>query len=630
MKAAPSALVAVLLAALAGPPPAAADPAGVRVGREPGRTRVVLDLDAPPSYRHFLLSAPDRAVFDIEGVVLAEPPSPAEFIGSPVAQLRAAPRDDGSVRIVLDLTREDLRIEHFTLRPYAGRGDRLVIDIYEPEVVADAGADPAGGEVGTGTTPAAEPPTGTSAGEAAVAPASTIPAGDPASAGASGEASAQTTRQAAPAAPEDGPSAAGSVAAADTTTQAAGAGEALEPLPGLGGDEAFSLRPRGYAEFSAARTWPGEDRWSKLRARVEYGADGRFDNGARFRLVARAETDAAYTVEDDFYPKPVRDDQRAEGTLREAYLDLPLGDWELRLGRQHVVWGEMVGLFLADVVSAKDTREFYLQDFEAIRLPQWAVRAERFGANSHLELLWVPWPTYDNVGRPGANFYPFPGLEGPVPDVTPDRDDPENHGLGARYSLLVDGWDLSGFYYRSTDVAPTLYLPESGPELRHDRIHQLGATFSKDLRGYVLKGEAVYTAGRAFTSLDPLAALGVEHSDALDYIVGVTLPRDDWNFDFQLYGSHRFGHEEGMLYDAHEFGATLLAGYQFDERLEAQVLYLAGFNRSDRSFQGWLGWRFAPSWRLRFGVDWFDGEEIGFFGRYDDQDRVYLELKRWF
>ena len=94
MKAAPSALVAVLLAALAGPPPAAADPAGVRVGREPGRTRVVLDLDAPPSYRHFLLSAPDRAVFDIEGVVLAEPPSPAEFIGSPVAQLRAAPRDE--------------------------------------------------------------------------------------------------------------------------------------------------------------------------------------------------------------------------------------------------------------------------------------------------------------------------------------------------------------------------------------------------------------------------------------------------------------------------------------------------------------------------------------------------------
>ena len=201
----------------------------------------------------------------------------------------------------------------------------------------------------------------------------------------------------------------------------------------------------------------------------------------------------------------------------------------------------MVGLFLADVVSAKDTREFYLQDFEAIRLPQWALRAERFGANSHLELLWVPWPTYDKVGKPGANFYPFPGLEGPVPDVTPDRDDPENHGFGARYSRLVNGWDLSGFYYRSTDVAPTLYRPAGGPELRHDRIDQFGATFSKDLRGYVLKGEAVYTAGRAFTSLDPAAALGVEHSDSLDYILGVTVPRDDWTFDFQVYASHRFG-----------------------------------------------------------------------------------------
>jgi hypothetical protein len=146
----------------------------------------------------------------------------------------------------------------------------------------------------------------------------------------------------------------------------------------------------------------------------------------------------------------------------------------------------------------------------------------------------------------------------------------------------------------------------------------------------ILKGEAVYTSGRSFISLDPAAEFGLEASDSLDYIVGLTLPRDDWTFDLQLYGAHRFSHRDAMLYDENEFGATFLAGYQFDERLEAQVLYLTGFNRSDRSFQGWVGWRFAPSWRVRAGIDWFDGEEIGFFGRFDRQDRTYLEFKRWF
>jgi len=47
-----------------------------------------------------------------------------------------------------------------------------------------------------------------------------------------------------------------------------------------------------------------------------------------------------------------------------------------RLGRQHIVWGEMVGLFFADVVSAKDMRQFILPDFDMIRIPQWAARAE--------------------------------------------------------------------------------------------------------------------------------------------------------------------------------------------------------------------------------------------------------------
>ena len=60
------------------------------------------------------------------------------------------------------------------------------------------------------------------------------------------------------------------------------------------------------------------------------------------------------------------------------YLDMPVGDVELRLGRQHIVWGEMVGLFFADVVSARDMREFFTQEFDQQRIPQWAARAEYF------------------------------------------------------------------------------------------------------------------------------------------------------------------------------------------------------------------------------------------------------------
>ena len=62
----------------------------------------------------------------------------------------------------------------------------------------------------------------------------------------------------------------------------------------------------------------------------------------------------------NFYPEAVRENQRAQFFVRENYLDISAGNFDFRLGRQHVIWGEMVGLFFADVVSAKDLREFIL------------------------------------------------------------------------------------------------------------------------------------------------------------------------------------------------------------------------------------------------------------------------------
>ena len=96
--------------------------------------------------------------------------------------------------------------------------------------------------------------------------------------------------------------------------------------------------------------------------------------------------DAVYSI-NDFYNSDVQKDQRANAVLRENYLDYSAGNWDFRLGRQHVVWGEMVGFFFADVVSARDMREFLLPDFDQLRTPQWAARAEYFSDDYHAELL---------------------------------------------------------------------------------------------------------------------------------------------------------------------------------------------------------------------------------------------------
>jgi hypothetical protein len=421
--------------------------------------------------------------------------------------------------------------------------------------------------------------------------------------------------------------------------------------PDPGDDE--QTRFYGTVQTEAAYTYADPDHWSKLRLRGLAGATGRISESLKWRVSARGWLDGAYGVEHGFYPADVRDHYRHEAEFGETYLDWTKGDWEFRFGRQQIVWGEMVSLFVADVVSARDLREFVLPEFEQIRIPQWAARAEWFGDDQHLELVWVVHPSFDEIGRPGGDFYPFPiatpGLGYAIDgEVIPSRK-LSNTGYGARYSTLLDGWDLAAFFYRSLEVAPTFYrsiVPGSIPvpgggftgpgatavyEARHERISQFGGTLSKDFSGVLLKAEAVYTDGRKYNTIRLDAPDGLVPSDTLEWIVGVDLtPADDWRVNAQVFQRIHFDHEDEMLIDRAETGGSVLVNRKFGGRWEVEALIAAGFNRSDWMFRPAVIWNGGRNWRIRAGVDVFGGEDIGFFGRFDAQDRIYAEFRYTF
>jgi hypothetical protein len=319
----------------------------------------------------------------------------------------------------------------------------------------------------------------------------------------------------------------------------------------------------------------------------------------------------------DFYLDPVKKDQRLDFFWGENYIDFSAGSWDFRLGAQQIIWGEVVGLFFADVVSAHDMREFLLPSFDLIRIPQWAARAEYTAGDSHVEFVWIPVPTFNRIGKPGADFYPAP-LPSPTPkEVAELFEDPErpartlsNSSFGIRANTLVAGWDLAAFYYRSYSVAPTFYREPSGNASqpfvfrpRHDRIWQAGGTVSKDLGEVVLRGEAVYTNGHGHAVADLTATESVVKRSTLDYIVSldVSLPSMPADTRLNVQGFQRVYFDGGggdLAIRDDGFGASVLLSTKLTSAFEPQILWIQNFKDGGGLVRPRLNWypRRTPSW----------------------------------
>ena len=390
---------------------------------------------------------------------------------------------------------------------------------------------------------------------------------------------------------------------------------------------------RGFLQAEAARAYRDPDHWSKARLRLDLNRQGQFSEHVKWKIGGRFDYDAAYD-RSNFYPSEVRKDQRVGFALRENYLDIGAGDWDIRLGKQHVIWGEMVGLFFADVVSAKDVREFILPEFDQLRIPQWAARASYSKNNTNLDLLWIPAPSVDLIGKPGADFYPYPlpVLANYLGEVKPARK-LDNSNVGMRLSHLKNGWDVSGFLYHSIDAAPTFYRV-SAPltplvfQARHDKINQLGGTLAKDLGSTVLKGEVVYTQGRKFNDTRFAQPDGLVKQNTLDYAVGLDFTFEgDTRINLQAFQRVFFDHDSGIIPDKRESGASIFVSSKLGHNIDAQALLVHSLNRRDRMLRPRVTWGFEKNWRLAVGADVFSGPQTGLFGRYNNNDRVYTEVR---
>jgi len=335
-------------------------------------------------------------------------------------------------------------------------------------------------------------------------------------------------------------------------------------------------------------------------------------------------------------------DAKLDFQLKEAFFQLYLGPFDLRLGRQRISWGKSEGLFVADLVSPLDLREFLLQDLEDLKLPVSALRVWYYmHENFSLEGVWLPYfepPLRAQGDSPWAFNQPAP----PVPAVIEEAILPAktmwNSELAVRINTLWLGadWALATLYIwddwmvrhakLTTDSLTQQPFAFITPYYHRVHVFTLGA--ERPYRSLVFRAEGAYYPVRYFPTMNPQDADMVSESSFLDLLIACDWKiNSDWSLGTQAFWRRIIDHDSAFVDPQNrQFASMSIVGSMIDGYLKPSCFLLYGFEEAEYLLRLRMECEPVNSVTLAAGIDIIGGEQQGILGNFKDNDLCYLEV----
>jgi hypothetical protein len=96
--------------------------------------------------------------------------------------------------------------------------------------------------------------------------------------------------------------------------------------------------------------------------------------------------------------------------LREAYVDFYLKRSDLRTGLQSVSFGRSTGIFITDILTPVDLREFLTRDISDLKTGFVGVNYTRFFGQNYLQLIGSPLFLPNSIPEAGSRWFPEPSF----------------------------------------------------------------------------------------------------------------------------------------------------------------------------------------------------------------------------
>ena len=350
----------------------------------------------------------------------------------------------------------------------------------------------------------------------------------------------------------------------------------------------------------------------------------------------------------------------AGAAIRELYADMYLGDLDVRLGKQFVVWGVLEGVRITDEINPMDFRELILPELLDYRIPLWMAKFDYYRPDASYQLLWIPDIRFHKPAPPGSEWE----LLQEVPGTRyPKSFKYENSEFGFKVNTNLWDTELAFSYFYTWDDFPVIFrhvlLDQSiSPEFfsTYTRLSMYGATFVKQLDSYILKGELAYVTGKYFAA----ANVDENHDGWLDKNGEFKRDHIRWGLgvDFNWKGADIspsivqwiiLNYHPAIIQDQFDTGINLFVRKEFpDASTTFTLLAIYLVNLEEVYLKPKWTFRITDHFQVGTGVDMFFGRasQLGvsgvldplgnvavpeqraqFIGNFHDNDRVFLDFK---
>ena len=410
-----------------------------------------------------------------------------------------------------------------------------------------------------------------------------------------------------------------------------------------------------HASFSSTISYGhGSDIGSSMQASIELipTIDLKFSESfslvtsARIWLDAKDELEPGKPNLDTYSPgsRPLTFGDTGSGEIRDLFFEMRFDKGVVRIGKQPIVWGQLDGIKVLDLIDPQSFREFILDDFADSRISLWSAYFDFSFGEWRGELAFVPDSTGHAIPEPGAWFEltaprfrygAAPAANGlPVVTVQP------THSLstlatGLRLSRDFGLANVSIVAYSGMDPEwlGRLQAIEGQPSIERfqERREAFGFSLEKTLGAAVLRAEYAYQPERVFNtrSATELSTVSLDqHRGAvaldIDGPMGVFI-----NLQY-LIDSVSEAPAELVRPSKDRIATLYLRKSLIYDSLLLEARWYQSLTDDDRNVSLGVEFTANDSTSIALEAQHFSGVQHGLFGQFVGRDRLVISLNHTF